>query len=249
MAYEDFNMLHVWNVRENLLKYRHIKIYNPIENDIAEYVNSCIDVLANDDAVSPITIELDTPGGSVFDGFAIVDKMRTVKCPIIVRVMGWAASFGTIISASADRAYVSENSTIIIHQLQQTLGNRQLSEPDLERIIKENQKLNDRLLGLLSKKTGLSIDELKAKTDHDWYLTAKEAYDLGLYDGIIADAKTDDESKANIDKTMADYEKNSGIAKPEKHASTATASVVKNDASVTPKTATKTITKTPTKKK
>lgn len=197
---DDSTLLHVWNINEQLIKQRLIKIYTEITNESAYQITSMMDVM-DFDSHDVIKIELDTPGGSIYDGMSIIQKMQEISSPVVVYINGWTASFGTVIAAAASKCYISKYATVLIHQLQQVFpAGLQQSMPDMNRLIEQNKILNDEVLTLLSNKMGMSIDELKKRTDHDWYLTAEEAVKYHLADGFTPSAKKND-------KVLDDYVK------------------------------------------
>ena len=70
--------LNVWNIQEQLLKSRVIKCYGEVNAKMAYEVNSCLDVLSNDDPSAPIKLEINTGGGDVLAGLSICDKIKTI---------------------------------------------------------------------------------------------------------------------------------------------------------------------------
>lgn len=178
--------LDVWNVNENLAKYRTIMFYEDVNNKSAQYVNALINVMNNDDPSARITIHLNTPGGGAYDMLALADTISHLNAPVFVIVEGLAASAGAAVVAAADRAYIMPNAEIMIHQVQTGVKG---SLPEIEDEISNSKRLTDKYLGFISKKTGLSLAELKKRTQKDWYLTAEEAIKLHIVDGYAPSFK------------------------------------------------------------
>lgn len=173
--------LNVWNIEEQLLQSRIIKIDGEINTQTAARVTSYLDVLANDDPNAVIKLEICSGGGSVLDGFAIVDKIREIPNPVVAFNTGICASMATIISSVCDYAYGSENAQFMIHELASgTEGKFRVMKHSIE----FNEKLNKRLFGILAKKTGKTEEELMDIATYDFWLNSEEALKFGLIDAI-----------------------------------------------------------------
>lgn len=136
----------------------------------------------NDD---PITIILNSPGGGVFAGLALIDtlddiKRRGVDLSIIVR--GYAASMGGIILQSGNERVMGANSYLMIHEVSSGAHGK-LSE--LSDSLEFSKRLADRCAGILASRSTLTVDEVKARWERrDWWLSAAEAVELGFADRI-----------------------------------------------------------------
>lgn len=132
-----------------------------------------------------ITVYINSPGGSVSAGLAICDAMLTSPCDIRTIVTGIAASMGAFISTcggNKKKRFITRNGEMMIHQ---PLGGAQGQASDIElvanHIINTKRKLNQ----MLALATGRNVCDIARDTDRDYYLSATEALEYGLVDGII----------------------------------------------------------------
>ena len=140
----------------------------------------------------PIWLYINSPGGSVYDGFSIIDTMRSIKSPVFTVCCGMAMSMGAAILSCGDRRFITENSTVMLHEVSSgTQGKVATMREDLE----EGLRLNDLLEKIISENCGKTQKEYHKLTYKlDLYLDAKEAIKFGIVDSIL-------ERKAkNIDK-------------------------------------------------
>jgi ATP-dependent Clp protease protease subunit len=143
--------------------------------------------LESEDPDKEIHFYINSPGGSIVDGMAIVDTMNYIKCPVSTICVGMAASMGSVLLACGEKGkrFATPNSEILIHQ--PLIGGNGLSgqatdiKIQTDHLIKAREKLNK----LLSEKTGQPIEKIWADTERDNYMTAEEALKYGLIDGIL----------------------------------------------------------------
>lgn len=132
-----------------------------------------------------ITMYVNSPGGSVTAGMAVFDTMRYIKSDVSTVCVGLAASMGAFILASGQKGkrYSLANSRIMIHQ---PLGGAQGQAADIE--IQANEILHHKLTlnGYLAEFTGQGMERITQDTDRDFFMSAKEAVDYGLIDGVIS---------------------------------------------------------------
>jgi ATP-dependent Clp protease protease subunit len=143
--------------------------------------------LSADDPEKEIQIYVNSPGGSVSSGFAIYDTMQYVPAPISTVCIGRAASFGTVVlmAGAKGKRFSLPSSTIHMHQ--PLIGGQGLQgqATDLDIHAREIVRIRGVLNNLIVKHTGQSLERVERDTDRDFFLTAKEAVDYGLIDGII----------------------------------------------------------------
>jgi ATP-dependent Clp protease protease subunit len=129
-----------------------------------------------------ITLRINSPGGSVFDGITIYERLKQHKAKVIVYVDGMAASIASIIALAGDEIYISEGGFFMIHKpMTMTWGN----DTDHEDTISVLQKIEDQMIGIYSRKTGISRAELSNMLKKDKWIKAEEAKELGFADKII----------------------------------------------------------------
>jgi len=142
--------------------------------------------LESEDPDKEISFYINSPGGSITDGMAIVDTMNYIKCPVSTICVGLAASMGSVLLACGQKGkrFATPNSEILIHQPLISGGlSGQTTEIKIhaDHMVKTREKLNK----LLSEKTGQTLEQIEKDTERDHYMTAEEALKYGLIDGIF----------------------------------------------------------------
>jgi len=134
----------------------------------------------------PILFVINSPGGSVDSGFAIWDQIQMISSPVTTLVTGLAASMGSILSLAAAprRRFATPSARIMIHQ-PLISGVIQGQATDLEIQAKEIIKTRSQIVGLYAKATGKGTDIIEKTIDRDTWMTAGEAIDFGLLDGVV----------------------------------------------------------------
>ena len=163
---------------------RRIYITDEITDTLAAEICCQINQLAsmnNDD----ITLWIQSPGGSVSAGFAILDTMATCGCDIRTVVMGSAASMGAVLASSGTKGkrFIGANAQMVIHQ---TLGGVSGQTTDILRTATYIQKTNNRLYAILARNAGVSVQQIATDCDRDYYLDSDEAIKYGLADHIFS---------------------------------------------------------------
>lgn len=173
-----------YDIFSRLLKDRIIMLNDEVNKDSAALVIAQLLFLESQDSEKDICLYINSPGGVVTDGLAILDTMRHLKCDVQTVCMGMAASMGAVLLAGGTKGkrFALPNSEIMIHQ--PSGGARgQATEIEIvaENILKTKKKLN----GLLAEFTGQSIETVTRDTDRDNYMSADEALEYGLIDKIL----------------------------------------------------------------
>lgn len=147
--------------------------------DVCRQINQ-LAAISKDD----ITLWIQSPGGHVSAGFAILDTMATCGCDIRTVVMGLAASMGAVIASSGTKGkrMIGPNAEIMIHQ---ALGGVSGQTTDILRTANHIQKVNNRLYTILAQNTGKDIAQISADCDRDYFLDAEESIAYGLVDCIF----------------------------------------------------------------
>ena len=176
-----------YDIFSRLLKDRIIFMGEDVNPASASLVIAQLLFLESEDPDKEIYLYINSPGGSVTDGFGIIDTMNYIKCPVTTICVGMAASMGALLLASGAKGkrYATPNSEILIHQ--PLIGGGGISGQTTEIKIHADQmvKTRERINKILSDATGKSIEEIAADTERDHYLTAQEALEYGLIDGIM----------------------------------------------------------------
>ena len=170
-------------------KTRTIFLYGRITMETAYQVGNCLKYLDYVDPSVPITLEINSPGGEVSSGLAIIDTVRCIQAPVRAVVCGIAASMAALIAACCTKGmrYMLPHSTIMIHQ---PLGGMGMSQASDIEIYAQNISRTKRLLNtLLAEACEKTVEEIAVDTDRDHYLTAEEALEYGIIDNIVTSKK------------------------------------------------------------
>ena len=136
---------------------------------------------------SDITLMINSPGGNVTSGFAILDEMNRNSCDIRTVCTGMAASMAAFLFANGTKGkrLMTPLAEVMIHQpLAQTAG----QASDIMRSARHIQKTKDRLNRILAEVTGKPFETVAEDTDRDYYMDAQEAVEYGLADGILQES-------------------------------------------------------------
>ena len=178
-----------YDIFSRLLKDRIIYLGEDVNPTTSSLIVAQMLFLESEDPDKEIFLYINSPGGSITDGMGIVDTMNYIKCPVTTICVGLAASFGAVLLANGEKGkrFATPNSEILIHQ--PLIGGQgggisgQATEIKIhaDHMIRTREKLNK----LLSEKTGQSIETIERDTERDHYMTAQEALEYGLIDGIM----------------------------------------------------------------
>ena len=176
-----------YDIFSRLLKDRIIFLAEDVNHVSASLVVAQLLFLESEDPDKEISLYINSPGGSITDGMAIVDTINYIKCPVSTICVGMAASMGAVLLASGakGRRFATPNAEILIHQPLIAGGglSGQTTEIKIhaDHMVKTREKLNK----LLSDRTGQSLETIEKDTERDNYMTAEEALKYGLIDGIL----------------------------------------------------------------
>ncbi len=131
-----------------------------------------------------LTVLINSPGGSVSDGLAIYDTINSLECEVRTICVGLAASMGAFLLSSGSKGMrlALPNSEILIHQ---PLGGAQGQASDIIIAAKHIEHTRKRLNSILAMNTGKTVEQIALDTDRDYTMTAEEAREYGLIDGIL----------------------------------------------------------------
>ncbi len=176
-----------YDIFSRLLKDRIIFLGEDVNPTTASLVIAQMFFLESEDPDKEIYLYINSPGGSITDGMAIVDTMNYIKCPVSTMCVGMAASMGAVLLASGEKGkrFATPNAEILIHQ--PLIGGGGLSGQTTEIKIHADHmvRTRDKLNKLLSDRTGQSLETIERDTERDNYMTAEQALAYGLIDGIM----------------------------------------------------------------
>jgi ATP-dependent Clp protease protease subunit len=173
-----------------ILDARRIFICDAIDSASTEEAIRKLWYLELTDPGKPILIVINSPGGSVDSGFAIWDQVKLISSPVTTLVTGLAASMGSVLSLCAEpkRRFATPNARIMIHQ-PRLGGSIQGQATDLEIQAKEMIKTRTMLVSIYMEATGKDFKTIDRAIDRDTWMTAAEALEFGLLDGIVTSFK------------------------------------------------------------
>lgn len=169
------------------LKERKIHLWGAVHDESARKVVDRLIFLNDEDPEKEIRLYINSPGGVITSGMAIIDTMNMIQAPVSTIVMGLAASMGAMILACGEkgRRFAWPNARVMIHQ---PLISGQIVAPavDLKIHAEEIKKTRDELNRMLSVATGRSLEEIERDTDRDNFMSAEEARNYGLVDSVTS---------------------------------------------------------------
>jgi len=173
-----------FDIYSRLLKERIIFLGSSINDTVSSTIIAQLLFLEADNPDKDIYMYINSPGGLITSGFAILDTMNYIKPKISTICMGQAASMAAILLSvgTKGKRMALENSRVMIHQ---PLGGAQGQASDIEIHTKEILFLRDKLNKILSKNTGQTIKKIESDTNRDHFMSAEKALKYGIIDKII----------------------------------------------------------------
>ena len=174
-----------YDIYSRLLKERIIFLGTPIDDNIANLVIAQLLFLAAEDPDKDIFLYINSPGGIISSGMAILDTMNYIKPDVVTNCVGQAASMGAILLAAGAKGkrYALPLTRVMIHQ---PLGGVEGQATDIEIHTKEILRIRKILNEILSKSTGQPLDRIDKDTDRNYFMSAAEAKDYGIIDEVIS---------------------------------------------------------------
>ncbi|MGI5058258.1 ATP-dependent Clp protease proteolytic subunit [Treponema pectinovorum] len=172
------------NLMDKILKTRQIIVSGEVNEELVEKIVKQLFVLEAE-SDKPIYLYIDSPGGSIDDGFGLYDVIRFINAPVYTIGMGLIASMGVtlFLSVPKERRFSLPNSHFLIHQ--PLMGSSRGVATDIEITAQEITKSREVLTKLIADATGKDFETIKRDTERDYWLTAGEALEYGLVGKII----------------------------------------------------------------
>ena len=176
------------DVFSRLMMDRIIFLGCPITDEVANIIQAQLLFLDSNGYDSDISLYINSPGGSVYDGLGIYDTMQTISSDIHTICTGMAASMASVLLAagSPGKRSALTHSRVMIHQ---PLGGAEGQASDIEITAREILKLKDELYQILSEHTGKEMDVIRRDADRDFWMTSQEALEYGMIDQIVTKAE------------------------------------------------------------
>lgn len=177
-----------YDIYSRLLKDRIIMLSGEINDDMANSIIAQLLFLDAQDNTKDISLYINSPGGVITSGLAIMDTMNFIKSDVSTIAIGMAASMASILltSGAKGKRFALPNSTVLIHQ---PLGGAQGQQTDIQIAANEILKSREKINKILHETTGQPLEKIQKDTERDNYLTAEEAKDYGLIDEIMVNQK------------------------------------------------------------
>lgn len=173
-----------FDIYSRLLRDRIVMVSGPIETNMANTIIAQLLFLESENPNADISMYLNTPGGEMYAGLAIMDTMQYIKPKVSTIGMGLVASMGSVLLAAGEKGkrFVLPDTTVMIHQ---PLGGGNGQITDLEISVREGQRLKKLMLEKMSGFTGRKEKELFDAMERDNWMNAEDAKKFGLVDDIL----------------------------------------------------------------
>ena len=173
-----------YDIYSLLLKERIVFIGSAINDQVANVIVAQLLYLSQVDPDKSIQMYINSPGGSIYAGLAILDTMQMIRNPISTVAVGVTASFGTVLLAGGTKGqrYALPHATIHLHQ---PLGGAEGQASDIEIMAREVLRLKSDLNQFFANVTGQPLEVIQRDTDRDFYMTADQALSYGLIDKVL----------------------------------------------------------------
>ncbi len=175
-----------YDIYSLLLKERIIFLGTPINDQVANLIVAQLLFLSREDPERDIQLYINSPGGHIYPGLAVYDTIQMIPAPVSTVAVGWTASMGTVLLAAGRKGkrYALPHATVHMHPAG---GGAQGYAPDVEIQLNELMRMQRLLHNILSKHTGQTVDRIAADFNRDHYLSATEAVEYGLVDGVLGE--------------------------------------------------------------
>lgn len=175
-----------FDIYSRLLKENIIFLGTPIDDNVANLIIAQMLFLAAEDPERDISLYINSPGGSITAGLAILDTMRLVEPDIVTYCVGQAASMGAVLLAAGTKGkrFALPHSRILIHQ--PSMSGLAGQATDIDIYAKEILRMREVLNGILADATNQPVEKIARDVERDYILEAPQALEYGLIDKIIS---------------------------------------------------------------
>ena len=179
-----------YDIYSRLLNERIIFLGGPIDDNVANLVIAQLLYLDHTDSKKDVYLYINSPGGSVTAGLAIIDTMNFIKSDVSTICVGIAASMSALILSSGKKGkrFSLPNSEVMIHQV---MGGTEGQASDIAINAKHILRTKDTLNKILAQNTNKKIDQVEKDSDRDYWMTSDEAKKYGIVDEIISKSKNE----------------------------------------------------------
>ncbi len=173
-----------YDIYSRLLKERIIFLGTPINDEVANNIMAQLIFLEYENPEKDITMYINSPGGYVSAGLAIYDTMQHIRPNVATICIGNSISMAAVLLAAGSKGkrYALPHSRIMLHQPSGAAGGQ---STDIQIHAKEIMRTRETLTEIIAKHSGKTLEEVRAKTDRDFYMSPEEALEFGIIDEIF----------------------------------------------------------------
>lgn len=173
-----------YDIYSRLLKDRIVFLGGPVDDHMANLVVAQLLFLNSEDPKKDISLYINSPGGVITDGLAIIDTMNHIDADVSTVCIGMAASMGAVILSAGQKGkrYILPHAEVMIHQPH---GGAQGQATDIEISAKRIVRMREQLAEILAKNTGQSLKKVQADMDRDFFMEPEDALKYGIVDKIL----------------------------------------------------------------
>jgi len=173
-----------YDIYSRLLKERIIFLAGPIDDHTANLIIAQLLFLESEDAKKDVSFYINSPGGNVSDGLAILDTMNHIKPDVSTTCVGLAASMGAVLLSAGKKGkrFALPNAEVMIHQ---PWGGAQGQASDIEITAKHILGTRERLNKILAKNTGQNVSQIEKDADRDYFMSSDESKKYGIIDEVL----------------------------------------------------------------
>ena len=177
-----------YDIYSRLMQDRIVLPGGEVNDDSANLIVAQLLFLQAQDAKKPVSMYINSPGGSVTAGLAIYDTMQFISCPVHTYCIGQAASMGAVLLTAGEKGhrFALPNARIMIHQ---PWGGAEGKASDIEITCQEILRLKQKLNEILAAHSGQPMEQVVRDTDRDHFMGAEEARAWGLIDQVLVPKK------------------------------------------------------------
>ncbi|MEK7509563.1 MAG: ATP-dependent Clp endopeptidase proteolytic subunit ClpP [Patescibacteria group bacterium] len=173
-----------YDIYSRLLKERIVFLGGPIDDHVANLLIAQLLFLASEDAKKDISFYINSPGGHVSSGLAVIDTMNHIQPDVSTVCVGMAASMGAVLLSAGKKGkrFALPNAEVMIHQ---PSGGAEGQASDIAITAKHILSTRDRLNKILVKNTGQPLKKIETDVDRDFFMSAEEAKTYGVIDKVL----------------------------------------------------------------
>ncbi len=177
-----------YDIYSRLLKDRIVFLGSVVDDTVANLIIAQLLFLEAENPDKDINLYINSPGGSITAGMAIFDTMQVIRPNVSTICVGMAASMGAFLLAAGEKGkrYALPNSEIMIHQ---PSGGSEGQATDIEIRTRRILNMKETLNRILAERTGQDIEKVRRDTERDYFMTAADAKEYGIIDGILTGPK------------------------------------------------------------